>query len=348
MAILQKSVMIKIISVLWLMLLAACSTEQRYKRQVSGDEAYLNAPALKRLNASQGIILPLQHGTYDIAQVSQQGAVGKQLDIRPPIQPLVLLKGSRIESTADISKLLLDNNRQNDTLWSQITTVMQNESLPIADRQDANQTLTTDWIKWNRADEDVPFAGRYQISVQQQGNQLALVVKSLGLQQQEKMVTSNIEIQHYNRAMLNKLIEGLDKIRSNSNNAQNTDKIGRLEVQAARDDSALPRLIVRAPYAIVWQRLPPALAKIGMTVTKRDRQQGNIAVTYSPINSRDWDALGAQDPKLKSGSYQLQVGDFGNRSSVQFTDSKGHTLNQQQNDALVAVLRAALNQNDAK
>lgn len=77
-----------------------------------------------------------------------------------------------------------------------------------------------------------------------------------------------------------------------------------------------PELIVGSPYVIVWQRLPSALAKIGMTVTKRDRQQGNIAVTYTPINSRDWDALGAQYPKLKSGSYQLQVGDFGNLSSV--------------------------------
>jgi len=55
-----------------------------------------------------------------------------------------------------------------------------------------------------------------------------------------------------------------------------------------------------------------------MTVTKPDRQQANIAITYNPIKSRDWDALGEQDPKLKSGSYHLKVGDFGNRSSVQF------------------------------
>lgn len=44
---------------------------------------------------------------------------------------------------------------------------------------------------------------------------------------------------------------------------------------------------------------------------------------------------------LVSGDYKLQVGDLDNRSSLQFIDPKGHTLTQSQNDALVAVFRAA-------
>ncbi|WP_163362403.1 outer membrane protein assembly factor BamC, partial [Escherichia coli] len=80
-------------------------------------------------------------------------------------------------------------------------------------RQDAGQTLTTDWVKWNRLDEDNQYEGRYQISVQQQGYQQALVVKSVGLQQQGKteQVTDQSEIQRYNGMMINTLIEGLDK-----------------------------------------------------------------------------------------------------------------------------------------
>ncbi len=57
---LQKSTVVKVVGVSLVMLLAACSTDQRYKRQVSGDESYLTAPGLKPLNAPSGMILPVQ------------------------------------------------------------------------------------------------------------------------------------------------------------------------------------------------------------------------------------------------------------------------------------------------
>ncbi|MCR2702856.1 outer membrane protein assembly factor BamC, partial [Salmonella enterica] len=82
--------------------------------------------------------------------------------------------------------------------------LLQAKNIAIASRQDAGQTLTTDWVKWNRLDEDNQYEGRYQISVQQQGYQQALVVKSVGLQQQGKteQVTDQSEIQRYNGMMI--------------------------------------------------------------------------------------------------------------------------------------------------
>lgn len=231
MSILKRLVMIRTISFLFLILLFACSIEQRDKRVVRGDdEYYLNTPPLKRLNIPQGIILPLQYGTYNINQVSKKSEVRKKLDIRPPIQPLLLLKDSRIESTFNISKLLLDSNYKNNKLWLHINKIIQNQSFPIANRNDVNKILTTDWIKWNRSDKEELCEGRYQIRVLKQGNKIALVVESLGLQQQGKIVTSNIEIQNYNLALLNKLIEGLYKIYSDTNNAQTIDNISRLDL----------------------------------------------------------------------------------------------------------------------
>ncbi|AHK21872.1 lipoprotein [Yersinia similis] len=344
---LQKSTVVKVVGVSLVMLLAACSTDQRYKRQVSGDESYLTAPGLKPLNAPSGMILPVQNGEFDVRTVNSQGAVGKQLDIRPPVQPLTLLSGSRAENATDTSKLLLENSPQNRDLWVQITRVLQDHNWPIASRQDASQTLTTDWIKWNRADEDVQFEGRYQISVQEQGYQLALVVKSLELQQGGKTVTQYSEIQRYNSAMLNAIIEGLDKVRTDSESSQASRKVGTLDVQSGSDDTGLPLLIVRAPYAVVWERLPAALEKVGMKVTDRSRPQGTVSVTSKSMSSSSWDALGAKDPELPEGDYKLQVGDLDNRSSLQFLGPKGRTLTQAQNDALVAVFQAAFSQTSA-
>lgn len=77
-----------------------------------------------------------------------------------------------------------------------------------------------------------------------------------------------------------------------------------------------------------------------MKVTDSTRSQGNMAVTYKPLSDSDWQEL-ARAIQPASGDYKLQVGDLDNRSSLQFIDPKGHTLTQSQNDALVAVFRAA-------
>ncbi|RXY41152.1 outer membrane protein assembly factor BamC, partial [Klebsiella pneumoniae] len=53
--------------------------------------------------------------------------------------------------------------------------------------------------------------------------------------------------------------------------------------------------------------------------------------------------LGARDPQLVSGDYKVQIGELDNRSSLQLSDPKGHTLTQSQNDALLAESQAAFN-----
>ncbi len=96
----QKSRLAKVAGVSLVLLLAACSSDSRYKRQVSGDEAYLQASPLSELHAPAGMILPIQVGDYNIPVANSTGAVGKALDIRPPAQPLALVSGARTSLTA--------------------------------------------------------------------------------------------------------------------------------------------------------------------------------------------------------------------------------------------------------
>ena len=49
------------------------------------------------------------------------------------------------------------------TLWPQVVSVIQSKNYTIDKRDDASQTLTTDWIEWNRLDEDQQYRGRYQV-----------------------------------------------------------------------------------------------------------------------------------------------------------------------------------------
>ena len=336
----QKSRVATVVGLSLVMLLSACSSDQRYKRQVSGDESYLQAADVSDLHAPAGMVMPLQNGDYDIPSASSKGAVGKQLDIRPPAQPLALMNGTRTQFAGNSGVLLLDNARAG-TLWPQVVDVVQAKNFPVANRNDANQTLTTDWIQWNRADEDHQYRGRYQISVQQQGYQQALSVKLLELQQENTGVNSPVQLQRYTAQMLNELSSGLDKIETTREDAASKRSATQIDVQSGADDTGLPDLIVRAPFNTVWDRLPAALERAGMKVTDKNRSQGSQNVTYKNPGSSDWDELGAKDPDLVNGDYKIQVGDLDNRSSLQFLDPKGHTLTQSQNDALVAVFNAA-------
>ncbi|MEJ4045147.1 outer membrane protein assembly factor BamC [Erwinia sp. SLM-02] len=335
----QKSTVAKVVGLSLVMLLAACSNDQRYKRQVSGDESYLQAADLSDLHAPAGMILPLQNGEFDIPNVSDKGQVGKQLDIRPPAQTLALMNGTRTQFAGNTGTLLLDS--RTGSIWPQIVSAVQSYNYPIVDRQDANQTLTTDWVQWNRADEDNQYRGRYQLSVQQQGYQQVLNVKLLELEQEGKSVTAPIQLQRYTAQMLNDISTKLDKIETTREDAAANRSVTQIDVQSGADDTGLPNLIVRAPFNAVWQRLPATLKRVGMEVTDSNRSQGSLNVTYKAPGSSTWDDLGAKDPGLVNGSYKLQVGDLDNRSSLQFLDPKGHPLTQSQNDALVAVFQAA-------
>ena len=336
----QKSRVAKVATVSLVMLLAACSSDSRYKRQVSGDESYLDAAPLAELHAPVGLILPVENGDYNIPVTNGSGRVGKELDIRPPAQPLALVTGARTQFTGDTATLLLESGRSG-SLWPQVVSAVQSHNYPITKRDDAAQTLSTDWVQWNRADEDQQYRGRYQITVQPQGYQQALVVKLVNLEQDGKPVADSASLQRYSAEMLNSIASSLDKTQTANQNAADNRNASQIDVQSAADDTGLPMLVVRAPFNVVWTRLPATLEKVGMKVTDSTRSTGSVALTYKPLSDGDWQALGARDPGLSSGDYKLQVGDLDNRSSLQFIDPKGHTLTQSQNDALVAVFQAA-------
>ncbi|VEA34506.1 lipoprotein [Salmonella enterica subsp. enterica] len=258
----QKSRLAKVAGVSLVLLLAACSSDSRYKRQVSGDESYLDAAPLAELHAPAGMILPITTGDYVIPVTKGSGAVGKALDIRPPAQPLALVSGARTQFSGDTATLLVENGRSS-TLWPQVVSVIQAKNYPIEKRDDASQTLTTDWVNWNRLDEDEQYRGRYQISVKPQGYQQAVTVKLVNLEQAGKPVADAASLQRYSTEMMNVISAGLDKTATDAANAAQNRSAATMDVQSAADDTGLPMLVVRGPFNLVWQRLPAALEKSG-------------------------------------------------------------------------------------
>ncbi|MBQ0437221.1 outer membrane protein assembly factor BamC [Providencia rettgeri] len=338
---LQKSKVMKVAGLSLVVLLAACSSDQRYKRQVSGDEEYLNAAPLKVLNVPQGLTLPEANGEYDIPKATSTGAVGKALDIRPPVLTISQLAGSRTEDSAQASRLLLENTPENSALWSQVTMILEQRGIPISSKDDGSRSIETNWVKWDRADENVPIESRHKITVKPENGMMALTVTSLGLRQGDETITDTIEVQRYNKLLLNELTDNLYTLRDTSNKNSIQSAYGIIDVQTGSDDTGLPLVVVRAPFDAVWERLPHALESVGMKVGDRSRSSGSVTVTYKGLSSSEWQALGVDDPSIPEADYKLQVGDLNNRSTLQFITTKGVALTQKQNDEMVAALKAA-------
>lgn len=338
---LQKSKVMKVAGLSLVVLLAACSSDQRYKRQVSGNEDYLDAAPLKVLNIPQGMTLPLQNGEYDVPKVASSGPVGKALDIRPPVLSISQLAGSRTEDSAEASRLLLENTPENSALWSQVTMILEQRNIPVTTKDDGSRSIETDWVKWERADEDVPLESRHKVTVQPQGGMIALTVTNLGLRQSTEAVTDQAEIQRYNKLLLNELTDSLYALRDTSNKNSIQSAYGIIDVQSGSDATGLPVVIVRAPFDAVWERLPRKLESIGMKVGDRSRSNGSVMVTYKGLSSSEWQNLGIDDPSIPEADYKIQVGDLNNRSSLQFINTKGTPLTQKQNDEMVSALKAA-------
>ncbi|MFV1140588.1 outer membrane protein assembly factor BamC, partial [Klebsiella pneumoniae] len=143
--------------------------------------------------------------------------------------------------TGDTASLLVENGRGN-TLWPQVVSVLQAKNYTITQRDDAGQTLTTDWVQWNRLDEDEQYRGRYQISVKPQGYQQAVTVKLLNLEQAGKPVADAASMQRYSTEMMNVISAGLDKSATDAANAAQNRASTTMDVQSAADDTGLPML----------------------------------------------------------------------------------------------------------
>lgn len=332
----KGSLLVKVAGISVALLVSGCSSDQRYKREVNGNLDYLNAPGLKEIHAPKGMILPLQNGDYDINQVAAKGPLGTKLDIRPPEQALALLRGSNAQVNGQTATVQIVNQ---PAIGPQLQQIIATHKWPVNAAKSSDKLITTDWVQWQRSDEDNQYQGRYQIAVQPIAGQQLLTIKLLELQQNGKKVHDPIALQRYTVQMLEVLSNDLGQKDNNvSKTHRNTQAIA---VLSGADESGLPNLIVRAPFSTTWQRIPAALNKIGMKVSDSDRSEGSMQISYSEPDASTWKQLGIADPALEQGKYKLQVGDLNNRSSLQFLDPEGRILTQAKNDALVTALQAA-------
>ncbi|MDF5404303.1 outer membrane protein assembly factor BamC, partial [Vibrio parahaemolyticus] len=111
-----------------------------------------------------------------------------------------------------------------------------------------------------------------------------------------------------------------------------------------KDRSGLPVIIARAQYNMLWQRLPNILPKMGFKIEERSQSQGTITAKYASPDDEFWNDIGVKPVELAAGKYTFLLGDLGNRTSINITDSSGKPVEEEFLKSLAPVLAATVKQ----
>jgi outer membrane protein assembly factor BamC len=209
---LKKTTLVTI-SVLSL-LLAACSTNQRYKREINGNESYLDTPPLKKLTVPENLVMPVEIGDYYINPVLKEGNTGKNVDIRPPIQPLASLSGSY--AYRDRNSVVLDAP-SSMSIWDKIPAILAEKGITIESHN--AQELRTAVTNVTRVDDDISHQASYAITYRNNGARQYVTVNLISLTANgNDIMGDKTENQRYSVDFFNMILLALKQIEMNQTN----------------------------------------------------------------------------------------------------------------------------------
>ncbi|RXJ71450.1 outer membrane protein assembly factor BamC [Veronia nyctiphanis] len=259
--------------------LAGCAGGVADKHQAKDDFSYLETPPLIDLTA-----LPNQQSAapsaFKVPSGNFPGEFGAGVDIRPPLQVLGTIPGARIVNDRRGVTLWVDTDKKSDRLWRTATELAANEQFTV--RSQNSEEIETDWVKWPNGGAS---EARYMISKLSSNKRYGLRLDVIEWQNSDKGAPNQSVRQSFNARMANLITEGYDaSVRAEAREravALNKN----IPITLGKDRGGLPVIIARAPYDIVWERLPGILELIGFEVEYRNRSQGTINAEFEAQTS---------------------------------------------------------------
>lgn len=302
-----------IISLLAVSVLAGCSSPEKRAQANRGFE-YEDASLRKiPLMIPAGLEAPNFNNDYVIPKVSaleNNGATGKDIDVRPPTQVLPLVRGSQILESG--SGLWFYQQRLDQPLQQEL-----NQALTAffkASKADANETALG-WssngnpisspkqrFNWQLTSDEV----RRAVSVQ-----VSLVETESGKELAQTQLQSK---QRAEASMLNAFSLSYQKELT-----QQKDLLDRSPIVLSLE-SEQGRLLVSEGYDRSWKRLVTLLPKLGFDLTNRQQALGYVDVEFDGMRQGKWDDLKLPMLNIPEQAYRIQLGDLGQQSSITVSD----------------------------
>ncbi|PSW09777.1 outer membrane protein assembly factor BamC [Photobacterium sanctipauli] len=320
--------------------LAGCSDGADRRRQANQDFNYLNTKPLEAWNLPADA-QSSQVSDYAIPAVEVQGELGPAVDIRPPQQVLTLIPGSRTVKHEDGVTLVLLKPEELSKVWTLTQKLIAEQNISL--RSQTADVMETDWVSWTNADEDHEIGSRYRIEKSAQGGSNTYQISLIGWREagvEQPVSLDNKE--RYSTLMTNLVVARYDQQERDQARLRAQELVKQIPISMGQDRSGLPVIIARAPYNVFWERLPDVLGSLGFTVDGRNRSQGTVEVSFKSPDDEFWTEIGTRPIALDNSSYNIQLGDLGNRTSISITDTDGKPVTEEALESLAPVLAAAI------
>ncbi|OCG07921.1 hypothetical protein A9G13_06855 [Gilliamella sp. wkB178] len=197
----KKTVILATVAALFLV---GCGNDVNYKREVEGNDDYLNSPTLKPLIVPQGVSVPAEAADFYVyATKTEGGALGKQVDIRPPLLPIPTVADAYANYSNGIVTL---NAPANSGVWSSIPNTLNRKNIPISSSD--NNTIRTANAFILSDDEQQTVQASYVIQRHTMGGAETITVALNSLTRGVEDLSSNpLEVQRYVITLFNAIMD---------------------------------------------------------------------------------------------------------------------------------------------
>lgn len=179
------------------LILTGCGNDATYKKQINGDDNYINSPALKPLKVPEGVDVPKEKGNFYVFKAKTQGEVGNNLDIRPPVYPKLTTIGNSARYAN--GEMILYSYDAYD--WDKIQSALKQLNYAI---EDSNKNILT--TKPISIERDGSLIGVYEIS---NANTGTIVFKLLKLERNGQLIENEADVRRYTIEFFNRIMQQL-------------------------------------------------------------------------------------------------------------------------------------------
>lgn len=203
---LNKSITTKTILIATMMslfLVGCTSSDQRYKREIEGNDNYLKTPELRPMIVPEGMTIPRETNEFYVVKSTYEGDVGKALDIRPPQLPIPTTIDSY--ATYDRGVVTLDMP-SGDSFWQNMLMILRNKNISI-ESQNSNE-LQTGRVFINRGTSEYAETADATYLVQQRvlSSRTFVTFRTTSLTRNGDEITNPIDVQYYTVYFFNMLM----------------------------------------------------------------------------------------------------------------------------------------------
>lgn len=348
--------------------LAACSSPME-RRHANGNDDYVNVKEQALLVIPRGLKTPQYSREYQIPQLptaTQSGLLGKELDIRPPLQVLPMAEGTRVEEGSDNIKIVIESVGSEldlkKEIFDSLLTFLKRKNIGIQKQNFQKGIIETDWIE-NQEVIDSKFWGKdkfytlkqryeFDVQVRPQSRMGSLVIKLIQHEEsydgdkQEIALTSD-DKRRYTIDMLNSAVSYLNIERMKAQKARRIKQSLGIDVSLVEGKHAYWQ--ADSNFDNTWERLRLVLPEMGFEIADINRNKKLFFLNYND-DSGFWSTLlNNEKLPLKKGGYRLELsnGKDGAKTRIYLKDLSGQSLD---NDTIIGIYKAfsSLMQQDRK